>query len=109
MASTKEFHDYLLFDVFQDIDGITSKRMFGGFGFYQNGTIFGLIIEDKLYFKVGDSNKKDYEKYKSKQFSYPVKGRKHLVALPYWEVPIDILEDREEIRGWIEKAVSVAK
>lgn len=81
--------------------------MFGGFGFYLNGIIFGLIIDDKLYFKVGKANQKDYENYNSKQFLYPVKGRKDLVALPYWEVPVDVLENREEIEQWIEKSAAV--
>lgn len=103
--SNKSLHDYLMFDVFEGIDGITSKSMFGGFGFYRNGKIFGIIADGKLYFKVGSNNKKDYEERGSKPFVYQARGRD--MTISYWELPADIMEDREQLVEWIEKSLKV--
>ena len=40
---------------------ITSKNMFGGVGLYADGYYFALMAEDRLYFKVDDSNRPDFE------------------------------------------------
>ena len=65
-----EFADYILNDLLIDIEGITAKRMFRGYGIYQHGIIFALIANDELYFKVDDTNKHQYQKYHSKPFTY---------------------------------------
>lgn len=108
MTKDKSFHDYLLNDVFSDLSGITSRAMFGGFGFYKDGKIFGIIADGKLYFKVGDGNRSDYEEYGSKPFVYH--GHKNkTTTMSYWEVPEDILEDKEKLEIWIEKALEQHK
>lgn len=108
MKNDKGFHDYLLNDVFSDIDGIKSRSMFGGYGFYKDGKIFGMIADGKLYFKVGEGNRKEYEKAGSKPFVYHGYKDKS-VTMSYWEVPGDILENKEELAVWIEKAVAQHK
>lgn len=92
MAKDSSFHDYILNDVFKDILGITSRSMFGGFGFYKNSVFFGLIADGALYFKVNEDNKKDYERRGSHPFVYDHKGKPMTMA--YWSVPEDILEER---------------
>lgn len=101
----KSFHDYVLSDLFSEFRGITSKSMFGGYGFYKDGKIFGMIAGGRLYFKVGDTNRRDYEKYGSKPFNYTGhKGKTY--EMSYWEVPEDIFENREELEIWVGKAVN---
>jgi DNA transformation protein len=104
-GSNKSLHDYLMADVFAETYGITSKRMFGGFGLYKNGKIFGLITDGKLFFKVGDTNRKQYEKRGSKPFVFKSRGRD--VTISYWELPADIMEDKELLEEWIEESVKV--
>jgi DNA transformation protein and related proteins len=98
------FHDYLMSDVFKDIDGITSRRMFGGYGFYKDGIFFAILYTDQLHFKVGESNIKDFKKYNSRPLKYKKKDKE--VTLSFWEVPPEILEDREAISKWIDKSVN---
>lgn len=105
MASDNDFFEYILHDVFAGIDGITSRPMFGGYGFYKDGIFFALIAYGKLYFKVGKSNQKDYQEYGSKPFVYTGHKNKKPVTMSYWEVPADILEEKQEIEAWIQKAV----
>ena len=108
MNKDQGFHDYLRSDVFLGIDGITSRAMFGGYGFYRDGLIFGIIADGKLYFKVGDGNREDYEKSGSKPFVYTGKKGKPM-TMSYWELPSDVMEDKPELSVWIEKAIAQHK
>lgn len=108
MGKNKDFHDYIMFDVFSGLDGISSKSMFGGFGFWRHGKIFAIITDGRLYFKVGEENKKDYEKRGSRPFVYRgAKGRD--IEMSYYELPADIMEDKEALVEWIEKSTSVKR
>ncbi len=105
MDSSKSLLDYLLSDLLSAISGLSSKRMFSGYGIYQHGIIFALVINGKLYFKVGDSNRTLYEEYRSEPFSYRRKG--NIATLTsYWEVPADVMEDKIRIEEWIEQSVN---
>jgi DNA transformation protein len=105
--STPGYVDYIL-DVLSSLGNIKARKMFGGYGIYKNATFFALIIDDVLYFKVGDANLPAYKAKKSKPFSYTSKNGKS-VAMSYWELPSDILEDHQELARWVEKSVAVAQ
>jgi len=102
------FHEYVVGDVLAGIDGISSRAMFGGWGIYRHGKIFAIIADGKLYFKVGDNNRFDYENLRSKPFMYEGKdGKPYMMS--YWELPEDVMENKVEILEWIEKSVNVNK
>src|SRR5262245_16237106 len=42
-------------DQLSDLDDLVTKRMFGGTGLYLDGTFFGIIYGDRLYFRVSDA------------------------------------------------------
>lgn len=106
--STANFHDYVMQDILAEIEGTTSRRMFSGYGIYLYGTIFGLIIDDELYFKVGENNIDDYKKLNSHPFTYHNKKGKE-ITMPYWIVPSEILEDKEKLKEWILKSAKVSQ
>ncbi len=108
MSKSKDFHAYLMSVVFQDIEGISSKPMFGGYGYYVDGIIFAFLDEDQIYFKVGEGNRADFEKMGSKPFIYKMKNGK-TGTMSYWELPIDILENKEELIVWINKSLDESK
>ena len=108
MKKDVSFHDYLRNDVFAGIDGITSRAMFGGYGFYKDGLIFGIVANGKLYCKVGDGNREDYQNAGSKPFSFKGRTGKKMTT-SYWELPGDVLEDKERLVSWIEKALAQHK
>ena len=97
-----------MIDVFKDIAGLSARSMFGGYGYYLSGIIFAILDKDQLYFKVGPGNIKDYEKSGSKPFSYKMPNGKEM-SMSYWELPVDVLEDREKLISWIEKSVEESK
>ena len=107
MKKDSNFYEYVLYDLFSDIEGITSRRMFGGYGFYKDGIFFAIMPTDDLYFKVDEVNKPDYEKYKSRPFQYPKKGK--VITLSFWRLPGDIMEDKDKLKEWINESVEAAR
>jgi len=78
--------------------------MFGGVGIYSQGLFFALIANDVLYLKVDDLNRADFEAAGKGPF-HPV-GEK---PMGYYELPGELLEDPEELRPWVMKALEVAR
>ncbi|MHC4072053.1 MAG: TfoX/Sxy family protein, partial [Planctomycetota bacterium] len=96
MPVSEEYLTYVI-DQLECIGPVQSRRMFGGAGLYFDGLFFALIADDVLYFKVDDSNRPDYEAEGMEAFRpFPEKGS----VMQYYEVPIDVLENRETLRSW---------
>ncbi len=81
--------------------------MFGGFGVYSGAQIFAMVIKDRLYFRVGQSNQAEYESAGMSPFTYAGKDGK-LVRVSYWEVPEEVLEDDEDLIFWFRKSLAEA-
>jgi DNA transformation protein len=83
---------------------VTAKSMFGGVGIYAQGLFFALIAEDRLYFKVDDSTRPDFEHFGMEPFRpFGEDG-----AMGYYEVPADVVEDALQLAPWMNKAIDVA-
>lgn len=108
MSKSKEFHQYLMSDVFQGIEGLSAKPMFGGYGYYMFGVIFAILDQDQIYFKVGEGNIEEFKKMGSKPFRYKMPNGKE-ISMSYWELPADILEDKDKLIVWIERSVEESK
>ena len=62
MTSASTLLAELLMEKLSPIEGITNKKMFGGYGFFYDGKMFGIVdSKGNGFLKVGDSNKADYE------------------------------------------------
>lgn len=107
--STDEFLEYVLEDVLGGIEGITSKRMFGGYNLYLEGVIFAIIVSDELYFKVDDTNKADYVTVGSRPFVYDGYKDRGPMTMPYWTVPEEIMSDREMVYDWVMTSAEISK
>ncbi len=104
MAVSEEYLGYVL-DLLAGFGAVVSRRMFGGAGLYRDGMMFALIADDVLYFRVDDTNRADYEAANRGPFR-PYRDRK--TVLPYYEVPVEVVEDRAELAAWAEKACAAA-
>lgn len=105
MAVSQSFLDFVV-DQLGRITVITTKRMFGGVGVYGDGLFFALMAGDTLYFKVDDSNRKDFEEAGMEPFK-PYDNDSHVMQ--YYEVPGEVLEDVDVLRPWVERATEVAR
>lgn len=56
MASKQEFVDFVL-DQIENAGEITAKKMFGEYGIYSDGKLFGLICDNKLFLKPTEAGR----------------------------------------------------
>ncbi|MGO8868026.1 MAG: TfoX/Sxy family protein [Alphaproteobacteria bacterium] len=82
---------------------VEARRMFGGHGLYLEGTIFALVFDGALFLKADEETKGAFERRGLGPITY--EGRKgQTIALPYWEVPAELLEDGRALCRWARKA-----
>ncbi|MBX0329345.1 TfoX/Sxy family protein [Oscillochloris sp. ZM17-4] len=82
------------------------RPMFGELGLYAGEHFFAVIADDALYLKVDASNRADYEAAGMGPFA---PGGADARPMSYFQVPEEVIEDRPELRLWVEKAVAVAE
>ena len=105
MRVSAGFRDFVL-DQLSGVDGLRARAMFGGVGLYAGDVFFGLLAADVLFFKVDDSNRREYETVGSSPFK-PYADR--AMTMPYYNVPIAVLEDAIALADWAARAVAAAK
>ena len=105
MRVSASFRDFVL-DQLSGVDGLRAKAMFGGVGLYAEDVFFGILAADVLFFKVDDTNRHEYETAGSSPFR-PYADR--AMTMPYYNVPIAVLEDAVALGEWAARAVKVAK
>lgn len=105
MPQSQEFLQYVL-EQLDGLGGVVSRRMFSGAGLYQDEVFFGLLFRDTLYFKVNDANRADYESRGMGRFQ-PYRDKPYL-SFTYYEVPVEVLEDREELASWARRSIAAA-
>ncbi len=97
MGASKEYRDFIV-ERLSQVTVVNTRAMFGGFGIYVDDAMFGLISsEDVFYMKVDDSNRPDYESLEMPQFH----------KMPYFQVPVEVLEDDDAISAWTAKSIDV--
>lgn len=107
MAVSDDFLDYVI-DQLAGWGEVSARKMFGGAGLYCDGVMFGLVADDVAYLKVDDSNRGDFVEAGSSAFNpYPEKTKTYVMS--YYEIPADILEDRQLLSQWAERALAVAR
>lgn len=97
--STDSFLDFVL-EQLATLDGLRSKRMFGGHGLYSGEAFFGIVYDGRLYFKTNADTLPEYLQHNAAVFTPSEKQ----VLKNYREVPVDILEDSERLLLWAGRA-----
>ena len=91
-------------DQVDDLDAVTYKPMFGGYGLYCGVCFFGIVFDGRLYFKTDDRTRGQYEEWEMKPFQPNAKQ----TLRSYYEVPGELIDDREKMFELAEDAVTVA-
>lgn len=94
MASNQKFVDFVIEQI-ENAGEITYKKMFGEYGIYSNGKIFGLICDNQLFIKPTQAGK---------DFILDLKE-----APPYPGAKMYFLiEDKIDDRQWLSELVRVS-
>ncbi len=83
---------------------VEPRSMFGGVGLYSGELFFGLLAADVLYLKADGETRHRFEQVNAKPFM-PYAER---ASTNYFEVPIGVLEDADELRHWVADALAAA-
>ena len=105
MRVSASFREFVL-DQLAGVGGLRARAMFGGVGLYADDVFFGILAADVLFFKVGEANRREYERAGSSPFK-PYADR--AMTMPYYDVPIAVLEDTAMLGEWAARAVAVAR
>ena len=93
MASDQNFVDFVTEQI-QNVGEITAKKMFGEYGIYSDGKLFGVICDNKLFIKP------------------TIQGRQFIgspTEMPAYEgaKPSFLIEDKIEDVEWLRKLVKI--
>ncbi len=79
---------------------VSARKMFGGYGVFESGTMFALVSsEGQTFFKVGDENRSRFERLSASRHG----------KMPYFEVPEHILSDQIKLEEWAQESFVVAR
>ena len=104
MRVTEGFRAFIL-EQLADVESLHARAMFGGIGLYADGVFFGIVAADTLYLKVDDSTRGRYEAAGMTAFK-PFSDKP--MSMSYYQVPVVVLEDRDELVVWARASVRVA-
>lgn len=94
MASDQNFVDFII-DQIDKAGEVTAKKMFGEYGIYSDGKIFGLICDNKLFIKPTKSGR---------EFIGDV-----VEASPYpGAKPSFLIQDKIEDKEWLSELVRIS-
>jgi len=100
MTSTSADIAGILLKSLSHIGAIRSKKMFGGYGVFEEDTMFALIDKaGTVFFKADDTLLKKFEDAGSEKH-----GR-----MPYYQVPDVVLADTAALIEWAQASIVVAK
>ncbi len=84
--------------VFSEFGSVSAKRMFGGYGIYHDGLMFGLVADDELYLKADSQSTSHFTDKGLSPFEYNKNGKS--VKMTYYQAPEEIYDDSEVAREW---------
>lgn len=105
MTMENQFVGYLL-ELLDPLGSVEAKAMFGGFGIYRHGLMFGLVSDETFYLKADERNRPDFEARGLPPFTYTRKGKE--LSMSYYQAPHDAMESSGILCRWAERAFDAA-
>jgi len=100
-----EFTEYLI-ELFELFGQVSARKMFGGYGIYHRGLMFGLVADDSLYLKADEATAPQFVSRGLGQFEYNKAGK--MIKMSYYLAPAEALEDPEQAAIWARLSFEVA-
>ena len=93
------FRDFVL-DQLHPLGDVEARSMFGGNGLYHDGVFFGILWMGRLYLKTTEATRVEFVKRGMK----PFRPNQRQTLKSYYEVPVEIIENREALEEWARRA-----
>lgn len=101
-----DFADYVK-EVFGFLGPVQTRKMFGGYGIFCEGVMFGLIADDTLYLKSDRAIESYFRERDLDQFTYNKGGKP--IKMSYFLAPEEIFEDPEQATIWARRSLDAAR
>ena len=104
MPLNEDFKNFIL-DQLQGLGEFETKSMFGGLALLYQGSAFAKIKHDKVWLKVDESSRDDFESRNLAQYTY---GKDNSRKLNFYEAPLEVIEDRDKLVEWAKRSINAA-
>lgn len=94
-------------EMFEAVGPVAIRRMFGGKGIYAQGIIFALELRGDLMLKGDEESAPLLEEAGATRWCYEGRSGKP-VAMPYWTIPDEALDDPDMMAKWARIALDAA-
>jgi DNA transformation protein and related proteins len=88
------------------VGNVVIRKMFGGAGVYCDGAMFGLVLDETLHFRGDAASQARFQAAGCQRFIHERPPRKPM-AMPYWVVPENLVEDQDEMSVWARDAIEI--
>ena len=105
MSEAQDFATHIV-DLLDSFGPCEARRMFGGFGIFHQGLMFGLIADGSLYLKADAETKDLFTAEGAEAFSYYKQEKEY--RLSYYLAPEQFFEDQDACLYWARLAFDAA-
>jgi DNA transformation protein and related proteins len=95
-------------DLFALFGKIGVRRMFGAEGLFRDRVMFGIVYQDRIYFKTGEENRQTFIAEGAGPLYYRFKNAEGVLT-SYYELPDRLYDDPDELAQWARAAFAVAR
>lgn len=89
-----------LLELINSLNGLSARKMFGGYGLFHNDRMFGMVTsKGDYYLKADESTISEFEALNSKKHA----------RMPYYELPEQVLKEKNTLLEWVNRAISISK
>ena len=106
MSTDSSFVDEVV-DRLQLTGPASARRMFGGYGIFQNDLMFALIADNELYLKADKLSSHFFTDNDLPAFTYSKANGKEY-KMSYFQAPESFFEDNDETVLWANRALDAA-
>jgi DNA transformation protein len=93
-------------DLLEAFGPCEARGMFGGYGIFHQGLMFGLVANGNFYLKADDESRAGFEAAGCEAFTYVKQGRQ--CRLAYYLAPESFFEQQDDCLQWAHSAFAAA-
>jgi len=95
-------------DLFAPFGKILVRRMFGGEGLFRDGLMFGIVHEERIYFKTSGESRQAFIAEGTGPLYFKFEKAEGVLT-SYYELPDRLYDDPDELAEWARIAFAIAQ